>query len=152
MPDARFEVLGSPFSLLSVSLSASQNLYTRRGSLVGLGGKPENVQPQWLARAISRLKAFVQAVSTLSMLEPFRRAPLRIPFLYQRMSSTSPITALISTKAANTSMTTVHLDGTIDWMLVGRSLLAWTGQTLHITPTMNTKMVGFIVMIPGKKC
>ncbi|KAL2056409.1 hypothetical protein ABVK25_003432 [Lepraria finkii] len=121
-PDARFEVLGSPFSLLSVSLSASQNLYTRKGSLVGLGGKPENV------------------VSTLSMLEPFRRAPLRIPFLYQRISSTSPITALISTKAANTSMTTVHLDGTIDWMLVGRSLLAWTGQTLHITPTMNTKM------------
>ena len=44
--DARFEVLGSPFSLLSVSLSASQNLYTQRGSLVGLGGKPENVQPK----------------------------------------------------------------------------------------------------------
>ncbi|KAL2039571.1 hypothetical protein N7G274_007843 [Stereocaulon virgatum] len=121
-PDARFEVLGSPFSLLSVFLSASQNLYTRRGSLVGLGGKPEN------------------AVSTLSMLEPFRRAPFRIPFLYQRLSSTSPITALISTKAANTSMTTVNLDGTTDWMLVGQSLLAWTGQTLYITPTVNTKM------------
>ena len=44
LADARFEVLGSPFSLLSVSLSASQNLYTRRGSLVGLGGKPENVR------------------------------------------------------------------------------------------------------------
>ena len=47
--DARFEVLGSPFSLLSVSLSASQNLYTRRGSLVGLGGKPENVQSKSFA-------------------------------------------------------------------------------------------------------
>ena len=47
--DARFEVLGSPFSLLSVSLSASQNLYTRRGSLVGLGGKPENVQSRSFA-------------------------------------------------------------------------------------------------------
>ena len=46
LTDARFEVLGSPFSLLSVSLSASQNLYTRRGSLVGLGGKPENVQSE----------------------------------------------------------------------------------------------------------
>jgi len=41
--DARFQVLGSPFSLLSVSLSASQNLYTRRGTLVGLTGKVENV-------------------------------------------------------------------------------------------------------------
>lgn len=41
--DAKFEVIGSPFSLLSVSLSASQNLYTRKGSLVGVGGKAENV-------------------------------------------------------------------------------------------------------------
>jgi len=43
LSDARFEVLGSPFSLLSVSLSASQNLYTRKGTLVGVGGKAENV-------------------------------------------------------------------------------------------------------------
>jgi hypothetical protein len=41
--DARFEVLGSPYSLLSVTLSASQNLYTRRGTLVSVAGKVENV-------------------------------------------------------------------------------------------------------------
>lgn len=41
--DARFEVLGSPYSLLSVSLSASQNLYTRKGTLVGVSGNAENV-------------------------------------------------------------------------------------------------------------
>lgn len=41
--DARFDVIGSPYSLLSVSLSASQNLYTRRGTLVGLSGKADNV-------------------------------------------------------------------------------------------------------------
>lgn len=41
--DARFEVLSSPFSLLSASISASQNLYTRKGTLVGFNGKPENV-------------------------------------------------------------------------------------------------------------
>ena len=41
--DARFEVLGAPYSLLSVSLSASQKLYTRRGTLVGVNGKAENV-------------------------------------------------------------------------------------------------------------
>lgn len=29
--------------MLSVSLSASQNLYTRRGTLVGLSGKADNV-------------------------------------------------------------------------------------------------------------
>ena len=43
--DARFDVLGAPNSLLSVALSASQNLYTRRGTLVAVSGKPENVGP-----------------------------------------------------------------------------------------------------------
>lgn len=43
LQDARFEVLGSPFSMLSVTLSASQKLYTRRGTLVAVAGKPENV-------------------------------------------------------------------------------------------------------------
>lgn len=117
--DANFQVIGSPFSLLFVSLSASQNLYTRKGSLVGVGGKPEN------------------AVSTLSILGPFRRALLRIPFLYQRISATTPITALISTKASHTSITTVYLDGTVDWMVTGKALLAWAGPTLSITPTIN---------------
>ena len=42
-PDARFEVLGSPYSLLSVTLSASQKLYTRRGTLVTVAGKVQNV-------------------------------------------------------------------------------------------------------------
>lgn len=41
--DAQFEVLGAPYSLLSVSLSASQKLYTRRGTLVGVSGNAENV-------------------------------------------------------------------------------------------------------------
>ncbi|RJE20656.1 hypothetical protein PHISCL_06999 [Aspergillus sclerotialis] len=65
--DARFEVIGAPHSLLSVSLSASQNLFTRRGTLVGLSGKADNV------------------VSTLSVLEPFRRAIVGVPFLYQKV-------------------------------------------------------------------
>ena len=82
-----------------------------------------------------------QAVSTLSLLEPFRRALLRIPFLYQKVSSTTPITALISTKSSHTSMTTVNVDGTLDWMVTGHALLAWTGQALSITPTYNRKMV-----------
>jgi len=119
-PDAKFEVLGAPFSLLSASLSASQTLYTRRGTLVGLSGKAEN------------------AVSSLSTLEPLRRAALGIPFFYQKITSASPITALISTKSPITSFAVVHLDGTIDWMVTQRrALLAWTGQTLSISPTFN---------------
>lgn len=42
--DARFEVLGNTFSLLSASISPSQNLYTRKGTLLGFNGKPENVR------------------------------------------------------------------------------------------------------------
>ncbi|OAK94648.1 hypothetical protein IQ06DRAFT_320699 [Phaeosphaeriaceae sp. SRC1lsM3a] len=122
-PDARFEVLGTPFSLLSVSLSASQTLHTRRGTLVGLSGKPENT------------------LSTLSFLEPFRRAPVGIPFLYQKVSSTSPVTALISTKSPISSIVSVNLDGRQDWVISQRqALLAWTGHTLSLTPQYNVKL------------
>lgn len=118
-------MLGSPYSLLSVSLSASQNLYTRRGTLVAVNGKVEN------------------AVSSLSILEPFRRAPLGIPFLYQKLSSTSPITALISSKSPVTTFAVVHLDGRLDWLVAQRqALLAWTGHALSVGPRVNTKMVG----------
>ncbi|KAF2687728.1 hypothetical protein K458DRAFT_294613 [Lentithecium fluviatile CBS 122367] len=121
--DARFEVVGSPFSLLSVSLAASQNLYTRRGTLVGLSGNAEHT------------------LSSLSFLGPLRRAPVGIPFLYQRISSTSPVTALISTKSPISSIVTVHLDGRQDWLIAQRqALLAWTGQTLSLKPQYNTKL------------
>ncbi|GAB7347473.1 hypothetical protein MBLNU459_g4386t1 [Dothideomycetes sp. NU459] len=121
--DAQFEVLGSPFSLLSASISASQNLYTRKGTLVGFNGKPEST------------------VSSLSVLEPFRRALFGIPFLYQKITSTSPYTALISTKSPVTTFSVIHLDGRLDWMVAQRNaLLAWTGHTLAIKPQLNTKM------------
>ncbi|EKD14228.1 uncharacterized protein L3040_003633 [Drepanopeziza brunnea f. sp. 'multigermtubi'] len=121
--DARFEVLGAPYSLLSVSLSASQELYTRKGTLVGMSGKAENTK------------------STLRMLPAFRRTLLGIPFLYQRISATSPITALISTRSPLTSFTVLHLNGTVDWMVAQRgALLAWTGHTLHVSPALNRGM------------
>ncbi|KAH9845919.1 Altered inheritance of mitochondria protein 24, mitochondrial [Teratosphaeria destructans] len=121
--EARMEVIGSPFSLLSASISASQNLYTRKGTLVGFNGKAEN------------------AVSTLSLLEPFRRALTGIPFLYQRVTSTTPYTALIAPKSPVTSLAVVHLDGRLDWMIAQRNaLLAWTGQTLRLSPRLNTNM------------
>ncbi|KAF2134430.1 hypothetical protein P153DRAFT_419138 [Dothidotthia symphoricarpi CBS 119687] len=122
-PDARFDVVGSPFSLLSVSLAASQTLYTRRGTLVSLSGNPENV------------------VSTLSSLEPFRRAPVGIPFLYQKVSATSPVTALVSTKSPISSIVSVNLDGRQDWVISQRqALLAWTGHTLSLKPQYNLKL------------
>ncbi|OLN91636.1 Altered inheritance of mitochondria protein 24, mitochondrial [Colletotrichum chlorophyti] len=118
--DARFEVLGSPYSLLSVTLSPSQQLYTRRGTLVAVAGKAENAQ------------------STLSILSPFTRAFLGVPFLYQRVSSSTPLTALISTKSPTTTFSILHLDGTTDYMVSQRNaLLAWTGHTLSVSPRIS---------------
>ena len=123
-PDARFEVLGSSSSLLSVSLSASQNLYTRRGTLVGASGSPEN------------------ALSTLSILPPFSRAVLGIPFLYQKVASISPLDLLIAPKSANTTLAVLQLDGRLDWTVVQRAgLMAWTGHTLVVKPSVNRRTV-----------
>ncbi|KGO73432.1 Mitochondrial biogenesis protein AIM24 [Penicillium italicum] len=121
--DARFDVVGAPYSLLSVSLSASQNLYTRRGTLVGLSGKADNV------------------VSTLSILDPFRRAVVGVPFLYQKVSSPTPVTALVSVRSPNTSFAVVNVNGSVDWMVAQRrALLAWTGRSLNIKPTINANL------------
>ncbi|KAI1378055.1 mitochondrial biogenesis AIM24-domain-containing protein [Hypoxylon crocopeplum] len=121
--DARFEVLGTPYSLLSVSLSASQRLYTRRGTLVAVSGKAQN------------------ASSTLSLLSPFTRAVTGVPFLYQRITSTTPLTALISTKSPTTTFSVLHLDGTTDWMVAQRSaLLAWSGHSLTVTPRIQYRL------------
>ncbi|KAL5611991.1 hypothetical protein BROUX41_000446 [Berkeleyomyces rouxiae] len=119
--DARFEVIGSPYSMLSVSLSPSQKLFTRRGTLVAVAGKPDSAQ------------------STLSMLSPLSRAFFGVPFLYQRITSTAPITALISTKSPTTTFSVLHLDGTTDWMVSQRNaLLAWTGHTLSPHQRLQT--------------
>ncbi|CAG8026379.1 unnamed protein product [Penicillium salamii] len=121
--DARFDVVGAPYSLLSVSLSASQNLYTRRGTLVGLSGKADNV------------------ISTLSVLEPFRRAVVGVPFLYQKVSSATPVTALVSVRSPNTSFAVVNVNGSVDWMVAQRrALLAWTGRSLTIKPSINANL------------
>ncbi len=82
-----------------------------------------------------------QAQSTLALLSPLRRALLGIPFLYQRISSTTPLTALIATKSPNTTFSVLHLDGTTDWMVAQRNaLLAWTGHTLAPTPRIQQGM------------
>jgi uncharacterized protein (AIM24 family) len=58
-----------------------------------------------------------------------------------QITSTSPITALISTKSPISSIVTVHLDGRQDWLISQRqALLAWTGATLSLKPQYNVKL------------
>ena len=64
-----------------------------------------------------------------------------MPFLYQRITSTSPITALIATRSANTTFSVLHLDGRTDWIVAQRAaLLAWTGHTLAVTPRIQRQL------------
>lgn len=115
--DTQFEVLGAPYSLLSVSLPASSNLYTRRGTLLGLNGEPSNT------------------TSTLSVLSPLRRFLKHIPFLYQKITSTTPLTCIISTNTPNTTFCVLALDGTADWKLTQpEALLAWSGHSIVVKP------------------
>ncbi|KAK7205206.1 mitochondrial biogenesis AIM24-domain-containing protein [Myxozyma melibiosi] len=117
----KFEVLGTPASLLNVALPASSTLYTRRGTLVGVNGSLENV------------------TSTLSILRPTARALAGIPFLYQKITSTTPLTALITSKSgsAQTTFAVLSLDGRLDWTIAQRNaLLAWSGSTLTVKPKL----------------
>lgn len=71
-------------------------------------------------------------------MNPLTRATFGVPFLYQRISATTPITALISTKTPTTTFTVLHLDGTTDWMVSQRNaLLAWTGHTLTLSSRLQ---------------
>lgn len=77
----------------------------------------------------------------MSILNPLTRAFLGVPFLYQRISATTPITALISTKTPTTTFSVLHLDGTTDWMIPQRNaLLAWTGHTLSVSARIQARL------------
>lgn len=57
------------------------------------------------------------------------------------MTSTTPISLLIASKAANTTLSILQLDGTQDWKLAQRAaLLAWTGSNLSVTPSISSKL------------
>lgn len=59
-----------------------------------------------------------------------------------QVSSVSPVTALVSVRSPTTSFAVVNLNGSVDWMVAQRrALLAWTGRSLSIKPTINTNLV-----------
>lgn len=71
-----------------------------------------------------------------------------------QVSSTSPVTALISVRSPVTSFAVVQLNGTVDWMVAQRrALLAWTGHNLLIRPTVNTNLVSrLLYFVNGDLC
>ncbi len=71
----KFDVIGTPFSLLNASIPANGILYTRRGSLVGLNGPASNIY--------STLSVFNSGLSGTAS-----RVLGGIPFLYQKVKDT----------------------------------------------------------------
>lgn len=64
-----------------------------------------------------------------------------MPFVYQRISATTPLTALVAAKSPTTTFTVLRLDGTTDWMVSQRNaLLAWTGHTLTPSPRIQHRL------------
>lgn len=62
--------------------------------------------------------------------------------MFSQVSSASPVTALISVRSPNTSFAVVDVNGSVDWMVAQRrALLAWTGRSLTIKPSINTNLV-----------
>src|SRR6201992_3690507 len=58
-----------------------------------------------------------------------------------QVSSTSPLTAIIGTNSISTSMSTINLDGRIDWIVSQRNaLVARTGQALLVKPKINFQL------------
>lgn len=62
--------------------------------------------------------------------------------MFFQVSSATPVTALISVRSPTTSFAVVDVNGSVDWMVAQRrALLAWTGRSLTIKPTINTNLV-----------
>ncbi|ORY77684.1 mitochondrial biogenesis AIM24-domain-containing protein [Protomyces lactucae-debilis] len=111
----KFEVIGSPFSLLNASIPAEAVLYTRRGTLVGINGDAKNLT--------STLSIF-----NSGFLGTVSRAVGGLPFIYQKLRSSDPFTALIGTQSTATSFAVLELDGRLDWNITGKqALIAWSG-------------------------
>ena len=126
-PTATFTTLGPTSTLLSIHLSASQPLHTRRGTLLTLAANLEHI------------------TSRLSLLQPFKRAPLAAPFLFQTLSSASPASLTLASPSPNTSVVVLSLDGRTDWRVLRRnSLLAWSGSgsSLNISTHLAPKTPG----------
>lgn len=120
----QFQPIGTPPSLVSVSLPASSTLFARRGSIVSINGQLDTI------------------TSRLSSLSAFARTVQGMPFLYNRISATAPATLLVSTNTSyQSSLAIVSLDGRTDWTVAQRdALFAWAGAALHVQP--NTSLFG----------
>lgn len=104
-----FNVLGTPGSILQVSLPPSTPLYAKRKSLLSISTPASTNGSADAAEEPAESKIF----STLQFLSLFN--------VYQRLTSTVPISLTLSAPTApGASIVVVELNGTVDWWVNGR--------------------------------
>jgi hypothetical protein len=157
MTEPQLSLLGTPPSILNVSLPALWPLHTRRGSLVGLSGDVSAVSLQidsalakvctgnfklvclehfWITDTSRIWNSFSISESKTRILGTAKQS--------QVVSGTS-LRAFIAPKGRSSCLSIVTLDGTVDWNITQRSaLLAWTGPTLSVSPRLSTTAVSEI--------
>lgn len=120
----KFEVLGTPPSLLHVSLPASSSIYTRRGSVIGANGN------------------LADMTSKLTIDQPATKLASSLPVVFQKVTATSPITLLLGVKTQEPYYATVPVSREYNWIIAQRkALLGWTGN-LSVAPYSRFKLWG----------
>lgn len=107
-------IVGTPGSLIHVSLPASGGIFARRGSIVAVNGSLQDLTSK---------VAVNQSMKSLSS---------TMPILYQSIISTTPASFLISTNESNSSCKILNVSKSQEWIIAQRnSLLSWN-QTVNI--------------------
>lgn len=105
----KFEALGSPTSLLNVTLPASSRLNIRNGSIIAMNG--------------AKLDTLTTRVKNLSHIRPL---------LYQEMLSVSPVSLLVS---GGLNFTILDASEEKSWAIANvQNVVAWTGFNLELVP------------------
>ena len=123
--EPKFEVLGHPGSMIHVVLPASGSVYTRRGSVIGVNGALNDI------------------TSTLVVADqPIRKLAKAVPILYQKVTSTSPVTLLVGTNGKH-SYTIADVSPENSWIICRRkALLGWNASSLVVEPFSGSKLWG----------
>lgn len=113
----RFEPLGNPASLINITLPPSSVLNLRTNSILAANGDLNNIS------------------SKLSILKLFTN-----PLIYNKISSTTPLSLILSNKGSNKFFVNLELSELEEWTIFNtKNLIAWYGPDLKIT---NNNKIG----------
>lgn len=126
----KFEIVGTPPSVVHLSLPSSASVFTRRGTIIAANGSAEDLT--------SKLQ--FESVSSLAK---------KLPVLYQKVSSTSPLSILLGCKPTDGFHTpyysVVPVSSGYNWVVTQRkALLGWTGADTTVNTVSNFKLWGNI--------